>query len=87
VGQTLYVVFHVATDTTGVVSAYFCTNGAVSVPDQPLTVPAGFAARLGPEARGQFSLVLGQQHVGPGVVTLLWNSRVAAVLPFSVSQS
>jgi hypothetical protein len=85
VGQTIHVVFHIQTTTSGAVNATFCTDGALSDANRPLTVPAGYATRLGPNARGQFYLKLASTNTGPGLVTLTWNGAVAAVVPFTVT--
>lgn len=85
VGQTVHVVFHIQSAEGGVVNASFCTNGAVSVSNRPLDVPAGYAKRLGANARGQFYLTLAPGNVGPGLVTLTWNGQPAAVVPFTVT--
>jgi hypothetical protein len=84
VGQTIHVVFHIRAPSGGTVDARFCTSGAVSVTNKPLAVPAGYATRLGQNARGQFYLNLESSNVGHGMVTLTWNGQVAAVVPFTV---
>ena len=84
-GQTIYLTFHVVSNDAGIVNVAFCTNGTINVAKQPIDVPAGYSARLGDAARGEFYLPLQPTNAGPGLATLTWNGAVAAVLPFTVT--
>ncbi len=84
VGQYVYVTFMVATNTGGTVVASFCTHGNPGgiTATRAQAVPAGYR-----DARGEFHLEqpLAPSNVGAGLVTVTWDGRVAATLPFTVT--
>lgn len=90
VGQYVYVTFQVATDDAGTIQATFCTNGTLAtgskdVPAHDLNARGEFHPLVQVGANEWMPAALTTASVGPGVVTLRWNSAVAAVLPFTVS--
>lgn len=79
VGQEGFVTFEIASAQAGTAGVRFCTpqgmlNGQVGV-------PAGSAGHF-----GEFSTRFSSADAGSGIVTLMWNGKVAANLPFTVRQ-
>jgi hypothetical protein len=78
VGQTAYLTFKIATAQAGAAGVSFCAPSGV-VPGS-LDIPAGSSERY-----AQFSTRFTPQDVSSAaVVTLTWNSAVAASLEFTV---